>query len=443
MHFPKLSPLQSRLAASMTASVLLLFVCCFLLSSHFADASDVDSIHPEDHNHQRLGEGQQGDFEFDSSLESTDTYEPEFLGVNRGIIGRAPDGVVSLVNNVAQNLNINPGWTDNWMFSKDSVNGPKSPQTSGLPSEVQKRQNEKQDLDTPADLESSNAILDDDSPGEKQILKARQGNTTMQRVWITVNTCLQPSSNTSSGTLTGPPQLELYVSVDGTNQKPGPDQDSARQAMSILDGGYGSVVIDANTDIYIGISAPESSSFNGIYNYDVAASIDAPYHSVNETNPFLFLIDSDSSSALLITNNLTQASEDDPVFQEWTKISPPFNLFAQNQNNTAIFGLQNSYCGLKNNAQVTAYLDGQATHNIDVGITTRGLGNKPKQQFYLKGLNDSSSYYGFLSMQGNSTAFGPGVVGGGGKVWKSMNFTTKSGMTVSLHVSMALTDFTS
>ena len=428
MPLPKLSPLQSRLVASMTASILLLLVYCFLLSPHFADALDVDSIIPEDHNHQRLAEPRQGHFEFDSSTDSTATYEPEFLGVNRGIIGRAPDGVTTIDNNVPVNLNINPGWTDYWMFTKDSIFGPKSPQTSGLPSEIQKRQKEAQGPDAPSDVESSQAILEESSAGEKQMLRARQDNTTTQRVWITVNTCLQPSPNTTSGAETGPPQLELYVSVDGTNQKPGPDQDSARQAVSILDGGYGIVGIDANTDIYIGIYAPESSAFTGIYNYDIAASIDAPYHSVNETDPFLFLIDSDSSSALLITDNLTQAAESDPVFQEWTKIPPPFNLFAQNQNVTTILGLQNSYCGLKNNAQVTAYLDGQATHNIDVGITSRGLGNKPKQQFYLKGLNDSSSYYGFLAMQGNSTAFGSGVVGGGGKVWKSMNFTTKSGM---------------
>jgi len=54
------------------------------------------------------------------------------------------------------------------------------------------------------------------------------------------------------------------------------------------------------------------------------------------------------------------------------------------------------------------------------------LGPYPKQQFYFQGLNRSSSYFGILAMTGNSTASGPGVVGGGGRVWQTMSFTTQS-----------------
>ena len=71
-------------------------------------------------------------------------------------------------------------------------------------------------------------------------------------------------------------------------------------------------------------------------------------------------------------------------------------------------------------------MEGNSNH-VQMGMVTRGLGNKPKQQFYATGLNSSSQYRAFLAMNGNSTASGNGVVGGGGKVWgPGIDFTTKS-----------------
>ncbi|KAL8683469.1 MAG: hypothetical protein Q9224_006679, partial [Gallowayella concinna] len=236
---------------------------------------------------------------------------------------------------------------------------------------------------------------------------------------------------TSNGTGNGlaPPQLRLYISQSPSNQKPGPDAaDLGKQSLKMADEGFASIPVNATADVYIGVEAPAAPGFTDYYNYELAASIDAPYHSLNSTDSNLHLIDSDTNSALFITSDLTNTGPEDPVYKEWLSSPPPFIIFAHNQNDTAILGLRNSYCGLKNKAQIAAFKNGRNTDNVEVGVTTnRGLGNKPKEQVYITSLNGSSAYYGFLAIQGNSTAEGAGVVGGGGKVWKRTNFETKSG----------------
>ena len=113
-------------------------------------------------------------------------------------------------------------------------------------------------------------------------------------------------------------------------------------------------------------------------------------------------------------------------------MKPPYGVFAHNMNDSSILGVQSSYCGLSKLAHIVAGVDTQ-NQNV-VGMTNRGLGGNPKEQFYINNLTATSKYWGFLAMPQNST---PGVIGGGGKVWMAMNFTTKTGkpVTFSLHVS--------
>jgi calcium channel MID1 len=173
------------------------------------------------------------------------------------------------------------------------------------------------------------------------------------------------------------------------------------------------------------MSALDLTGFTGSWNYEIAASIDAPYHSTNETWSNLFFVDGDNHAALLITNDTTQANSSSPVYQEWMSMKPPYGVFAHNMNDSSILGVQSSYCGLSNLAHIVADAD---TQNQNVaGMTNRGLGGKPKEQFYISNLNAASKYWGFLAMARNST---PGVIGGGGKVWMAMNFTTKTGKPV-------------
>jgi calcium channel MID1 len=181
--------------------------------------------------------------------------------------------------------------------------------------------------------------------------------------------------------------------------------------------------VEATSDVYISVAAPNSTSFSGIYNYELAASIDGYFHQVDTLQPFLFFIDSDVGSALLVTNNVTQSASNSTNYKEWMDITPPYTIFVSNTNDSSIQGLERSYCALNQLAQI-----GKGKNGVEVGMTNRGLGKKPKEQFYVTGLNRSSTYYGFLAMDGNSTNSGNGVIGGGGKVWQGMNFTTKAGM---------------
>ena len=218
----------------------------------------------------------------------------------------------------------------------------------------------------------------------------------------------------------------MYISQSASIQKPGPESDTAGVAVIQFDDGYASAILDTDGDVFIGIFAPNDARYSGIYNYEIAASIDAPFHKLDTITPYLFFVDGDSGAALLQTNDTTQADPDDEVYKQWMQLDPPpFTMFAHRMGNYDILGLQKSYCGLAKNAQIS-----KSSNNIQVGMTNRGINHKPKEQFYVKNLNVSSTYYGFLAMEGNSTHSGNGVVGGGGKVWKPMNFTTKSGMRI-------------
>ncbi|KAI9837535.1 MAG: hypothetical protein M1819_007186 [Sarea resinae] len=424
MHIPQLTPLQSRLAASLAASLCLVVIFFSLFNPTPVYAADDDTVDHSSHDDNLLRKDSAAQHVYDNldwrhEEESFDTYEPEFAGVDRGIIGRAPVGITALANNDPQNLNIDLGESNYWVFPNASLWGNFSAPTAGLPSDPDAQRRIKRDKETDGFLEDDEDEMEEDvTTSEDQV----GGNRGSRKVYITLNTCLQPSANGSDI----PPPLELYVSTSQRNQRPGPKGDDSRQTMMLAEDGFANITVDATGDVYVGVSASNSTSFKSIYNYELAASIDAPYHSVEEDEPNLFLVDSDSFSALLITNNLTTQGPDSAVFKQWMNMTPPFMMYAHNINDTAINGLSKSFCGLQHKAQISTAEAGLDSNQVQTGMTTRGLGNKPKEQFFIHGLNGTSAYYGILAMQGNSTKSGAGVVGGGGKVWQPMNFTTMS-----------------
>lgn len=388
---PKLTPLQSRFAASLAASALLLLLYLSLTKPHFAYALELESrITSEDHNHYSI---------FDEDP-SDDTDEPKLEDL---LVARAEAGVSALANNDPQNSNINIGQSQNWVFPKEAVTGPHGTTGDGLPSEK---------------LEERDLGIDVSE------LRRRQ---TQNTVYISLNTCLQPSSNTTNATSDDaiPPQLTLYISLSDSNQAPGPGSDDSTQQTITADGGYALFQGSADSDVYIGISAPNTTKFEGIWNYELAASIDAPFHGSYQNLSNLYFVDGDNHAALLITNDTTEAESNSTVYQEWMNLNPPWGVFAANQDDKAILGVKNSFCGLKNYAPIAANIDGFTNQNV-AKMTNRGLGGKPKEQFYITGLNASSNYWGMLAMVGNSTASGNGVVGGGGTVWTVIDFQTKS-----------------
>jgi calcium channel MID1 len=399
MRFPKLTPLQSRFAASLGASVSLIVLYLLLSGPQLAYAVDIDSTKkaPQDAVNTDA-----------SSVGNYGIVSGELMG--RGLDGIFGDGIVIrdvpagvgvLDNNKVEAPNIDPGETQHYVFLKEALAGPKSPGPTLNP----EARVESQEDDISQDIER----------------RADSANSTTP-LYISLNTCLVPSSNSSDTPSDGPaPQMKVYISQSESTQKPGPDVDDPNQIVIEADGGYVGTTVNATGDIFIGVSAPKMDSVSGVYNYEIAASTDAPYHAYNEATPDLYFVDGDSYAALLVTNDTTQANPGDDEFTKWMEGPPPFTMFAQNINDTSISGLEKSYCGLNKFAKIS-----KITENVEAGMTSRGLGGKPKEQFYITSLNESSTYYGFLAIESNDTT--KDSIGGGGKVWKAMNFSTKAGM---------------
>jgi len=244
-----------------------------------------------------------------------------------------------------------------------------------------------------------------------------------------------------------PPQLTLFVATRASNTNPGPAGDASSQVSVPLQEGWANASVRASGDWYMSVHAPSlPSGFVGSWNYELAVSIDDYYHSADTETPFLSLVDTDSSSALLVTQNLTQVnatSTSAELFKQWMALSPPpFVMFAANVNHTSTMGIMNSYCGWRNAAQISASqrdVEGTDT-NVQMGMIIRGIDNMPKEQFYITRLNASSSYVGVLALDGNSTDSGSGVVGGGGKIWQPLSWKTQTSGSCALLFNLTFCD---
>lgn len=467
MSFPKLTQLQSRFAVSLGATALLILIYLSINKPSFAYATELDTRIPPDHNHPIVepwhivndgcssasdtaddgGENCMTEIAKDFKTEPVEPLEPRvgmryeddmnciansrrscnqwsgtaMMGEQRdgqehggSDLGgclvaqsasdfgkRALDGVSALSNNAPQNQNLLPGQTENWVFTMEQIQGPHGEQGSGFPS----------DVDVTRNMTTNGPF--------SRALRTRQSSTP---VWITINTCLQPVSNTSLEDT--PPQLQLFYSTSSDIQKPGATEAGPAGTQVDVLGGYAMIQLNATSDVYIGVTAPNITSFTGPWNYEIAASNDAPFHSWSNATDLLF-VDGDNHAALLVTPDFIDAPKNSTVFEAWMSMKAPYGMFAHSQKDKSILGLSRSYCGLFNNAKISANIVGVSGNNVGT-MTSRGLGGNPKEQFYIQALNTSSSYWGFLAMSGNSTHKGAGVIGGGGSVWTNMSFNTKA-----------------
>lgn len=386
----------------------------------------MDSIQPEDHNHEQLVDFPLLDDYHE--LELSEEYESEFFGVDRSIIGRATTQPTGLVNNRVEATNVELGQSFYYVFTNASLWGDKSPATPGLPSQIllDKRQFVRAgDLLYPVQSE-------EDDYWEEPELKRRQTTTaseTNRTLYITVTTCDQPTSNTTTD---APPQLQLYVSQSANNTNPGPGQDSTLQEVITLDGGYALHQVNATGDVYMSIYAQNATEYStGVYSAQIAASIDAPFHTYwNSTDPNLFLVDSDDFSALLFTDPFITNSTNTTLLEEWLDLTPPYVIFASDASDTSIVGIEKSYCGLQTKAQIQANRPGQTASTIVTGMTSIGNLTLPRQQFFVNGLGAGKTYNAMLAMNGNSTSSGQFVVGGGGQVFRQTQFEMLQGKSI-------------
>jgi len=333
------------------------------------------------------------------------SYEAEFLGVDKSVVGRAVASV-SLANNVANILNIQSNSTNYYVFSNTTVH-------AALKG-TSKRSHERFEapegaMDTAGDLDSNVHNI------------TRRQTTLPTQVYISVNTCLQPTF-ISTDVATSPPQLTLYVSSSTSNQYPGPDSTGPQTVVQLTEG-YTMLSVLTNGDVYASVSAPQVAvADSSVWNYEVAASVETPYHYYNTSGPSLKLLDSDTRAGLLVTSGLEGLSS--LLSSSW-QASPPLSMFVTGFNDTSMAGLRQSYCAITHKANISAINIAPSSDGVQLGITTSQPGPAAEEQFYIPGLNRGSTYYGYLAMSGNSTNAGANVPGGGGTMFPLMNFTTK------------------
>ncbi|KAI1818036.1 stretch-activated Ca2+-permeable channel component-domain-containing protein [Poronia punctata] len=384
----QLSPLQSRLAASLVASCLLFILYLFLFAPQFASATDVNPI-PTGH----ILDDYPYDVEDDT--EPLDlrapSYEPEFSLFDRSIMGRAANNVVTIGAEEPRSSNIDPGTTNSYVFEPSSVSG-RPAQDSNTSRELRRSLN---------GTEEDAKRKEDDTLALDSDLQPRQHSP--KRVYISANTCSQPDRVSPDQTSVDPPQLTLFVSTSKENMSPGPGKDPTTQKAIVFKEGAVMYNTSTGSDIVFSISAPSVSknyfSQSSPYNYEVAVSLERHYHAYqedteNEKNRALYWVDSDADSTLLKTKSL--ATKSDEVISD-----PPYVVFVQNTNNPSINGIRKSYCGLKRYAQIRPLDDGNG--RISTGLRKTEDNNSTIQEFFIGGLNASSDYKGILAINTNSS----------------------------------------
>jgi calcium channel MID1 len=435
MQRPKLSPLQSRLLPYLAATG-----ACIALSTSpiLLGVQAVEVLATPDHDVldspvlYALPNGDISGIE-DGGLDrgEGDGYEPDFAYLDRSLIGRQAGNADQLINNEGMQKDINPEETMHFVFQKGQL---RLRSALGFPMEALEAQgtdNASDEAGLEDAIEPGTGDAMDEDEGE---LQRRQSGRS--RVWLTANTCRQPMPNgNATDAMKNHPQLVMYVSTSPRNHRPGPDatQDTLTNITGVLfDGGYASFELNATSDVYVGIGAPKlDEDWFGSWHFELAASTDGPYHTYNESSPFLFMIDTDSESTLFTTPDLGDSNET-AVVDRWREQNP-FHMYAFPSDEwTPVTGLERSYCALKEQFNVNT----TRNFTIDTNITTKFTNMfstddfMPKSQFHVRNLQAAKTYNGFVVVEGSQAPLyidNVGTTRGGGRVFQAFNWTTKAG----------------
>ncbi|KAK6496136.1 stretch-activated cation channel mid1 [Arthrobotrys musiformis] len=392
---PRLTPLQSRVAVSSFATVLmitLLVLWTLPPSAYSQSIPDLGSGHRVHHHHpssEASGNDRSPVLEgistfYNPLIQSTeesqswaDTTSPAGAKLHdlfSGLLQERQGGTFlnSLVKDQYRNFNIKPGEIQLW------------------------------------GLDTEQLFADAGRSGSSNVFVDIEKNSRIRTVYFGFNTCWGPSA--PNNTKLVPPNLTLYTSNSTSNKSPGPSANPRQQVVIPVIEGFANVTVNASSTVYLAVVAPnitsEAGNFTGFYNYEIIASTKKAYYGWYKYQN-LYLIDSDSSNALLISGNETAYDKSTNV----SAIRPPYTFFAHPANDTAVNGLKRSWCGLKARASLSA-------SSGDISMTRRGLGNKVKEQIYLKGLKPNMTYNIWLAKQNNETE--------GGFIYSAVNLTTKS-----------------
>ncbi|KAF2261686.1 hypothetical protein CC78DRAFT_535529 [Lojkania enalia] len=430
MQCPKLTPLQSRLLASAIATSILIVIWISFQPHNFVYAAELPLHDPLEHAtledaapHPGLGERligvevvRDGD---DGNAEVEQGYAPDFAYFDRSMIGRQEEVEELQDNDRKDNVALAPGSTHNFKIG----NSGRQVKREDLGSEVHSPLDERRTRNG-SELGHERESKDSSDSDEAQELKKRQGNR--RTIFISVNTCRQPTAEDADDT-SGAGQLALWVSTSPNNKKPGPGANADLATEKTFERGYVSLNVSTESEVYIGIAAPSlPDGKTGDYSFQIAVSDNQYYHNLNRT-AYLYFVDSDSDSALFITNNFTDNNASLPEYYTWLDMQSPFTMYAFDEDtwSKGMLGLEFSNCGLQEQFS--------KMNNISVerNMTVRYGMDGPKALLNVEGLTAGKTYKGFLVANGNTSTGtlalpGQEVLSGGNRLYSGFEFQTKA-----------------
>lgn len=370
----QLSPLQSRLVASLVASIFILALYWLICSPNLALAADLPL---------RSDPELDVTLDLDQPLERTDplqpSYEPEFGLFDRSIVGRQGVEAIPIEKDKPQRFTLKPGDPACYVLSKDDIFGT---------SNSRKRQTEHDDSE----------IEGNQSGGAEELTRRKNGDS--KTVYVSATTCLQPHLTNPGAEAKTPSQLKLLASVSQDTGCPTTTEGMDKKMWKKFEEGLVQMTVSPDDNpVYVNIIAPEvSEDFAGPYDFELVMSLNSSYHQYNpasDVTPSLLWMDSDSSAALLLTGSLTDDESDTDRIKD---MGPPYELYVENANWPVFDGIKRSLCGIEQQSLITANKDDDGRGNglVRTSITTRGTGNLPKQEFYFEGLNQTSNYTAVL-----------------------------------------------
>lgn len=420
MQLPKLTPPQSRLLALATARGLVAVLWICLQPNYFAHAAEIPTpseavqyidfeasiprAPPDDPPLEIKHEVERE--EYGDAL-----YAPDFAYFDESLVGRQEDDLNELNSDKMIGMDIMPNTTRYFRFKKSQLSERMVLQESSTARTIE---------------ETMNGSAEDPSTevAEAHGLEKRQAQS---RLWISANTCRQPTPTIMLVT-DPPPPLKLSVWTQTGNNRPRPND--VRNIT--FESGYVNHTLSTDQDVFVAVEAPSlTQGWNGSWHFEIAASVgEGYYHGYDNNTQFIYLVDSDSDSTLFITHNLSKSSSPEE-FAKWQNMDAsgqmPFDIYAFPDDKwSPLMGLERSYCGLKeqfknNNMSVTT------------SITTNFGLETPKGQFHVQGLKTSTNYTGFLALNGNvNMTIDGSKVGKGGRVFQSFQWQTKAGMRLPL-----------
>lgn len=224
-------------------------------------------------------------------------------------------------------------------------------------------------------------------------------------IFLTGNICSQPANVKESDS-----SLAVYYSFNASMFK-----NLEIGEMQLFKNGYFQALSDVpsvsskeNQDpiLYIAVRAPENTDKSSKWSYEIGVSQNDLVFQWDDRS-WASLVDTDDSSALIVTGNLTDTSGN---YSEYNASTSRYSLFIYSEDYKNYFNqLNSSWCAIRNGP---ALLNSE---NFASSFTSRSGGLQ--QQFYVGNLNSSTKYLAYLVSDFNGQRFG-------GAVYRAFEFET-------------------